>query len=226
MTEDSTSRQPELPAGDFSAWIIEMRGALRGENGTDVPCGTCTACCTSSQFVHIEPDETETLARIPSELLFPAPGLPPGGHVLLGYDERGHCPMLIDDRCSIYSHRPRTCRTYDCRIFPAADVAVDEDDKPLIARQAQRWRFSHPTPAARTKHEAVARAARFLREHTGALPEGTVARSETQLAVLAVEVHDLFLAHDQTTGETAAVDPEPRVIHDALLRRREARGRR
>ena len=62
-----------------------------------MPCGTCTACCTSSQFVHIGPDEVDTLAHIPAELLFPAPRMPKG-HVLLGYDERGHCPMLIDER--------------------------------------------------------------------------------------------------------------------------------
>ncbi len=83
-----------------------MQRALRGDGGTDVPCGTCTACCTSSQFVHIEPDETDTLAHIPADVLFPAP-LAPRGHVLLGYDERGHCPMLVDNACSIYEHRPR-----------------------------------------------------------------------------------------------------------------------
>ncbi len=87
----------DLPAGDFSSWMIEMQGAIRGEHGSDVPCDGCTACCTSSQFIHIGPDETDTLAHIPAELLFPAPGLPPG-HVVLGYDERGHCPMLIDER--------------------------------------------------------------------------------------------------------------------------------
>ncbi len=77
-----------------------LQGAIRGERGSEVPCGSCTACCTSSQFVHIGPDETDTLARIPAALLFPAPRQPPG-HVLLGYDERGHCPMLVDGRCSI-----------------------------------------------------------------------------------------------------------------------------
>lgn len=90
-----------------------MRSALRGEQPSAVPCDGCTACCTSSQFVHIEPDERETLRRIPSELLFPAPRMP-AGHVLLGYDEHGRCPMLSEQGCSIYEHRPRTCRTYDC----------------------------------------------------------------------------------------------------------------
>jgi hypothetical protein len=36
------------------------------------------------------------LARIPAELLFPAPRLPPG-HVVLGYDERGHADLLPPD---------------------------------------------------------------------------------------------------------------------------------
>jgi Fe-S-cluster containining protein len=114
-----------------------MRSALAGERDAEVPCGSCTACCRSSQFVHIAPDETRTLARIPAALLFPAPGQPKG-HMVLGYDERGHCPMLVDDRCSIYTDRPRTCRTYDCRIFAATGVTPDQ---PLVAEQVERWRF-------------------------------------------------------------------------------------
>jgi len=104
-----------------------------------VPCDGCTACCTSSQFVHIEPDETETLALIPNELRFPAPGLP-RGHVVLGYDENGHCPMLIDGACAIYEHRPRTCRTYDCRVFAATGVEPDPS-QPEIAARVREWQF-------------------------------------------------------------------------------------
>ncbi len=63
-------------------------------------------------FVHIKPDETQTLRRIPRALLFPAPGLPKG-HRVMGYDDRGYCPMLVDDKCSIYEDRPQACRTYD-----------------------------------------------------------------------------------------------------------------
>jgi Fe-S-cluster containining protein len=117
-----------IPGGEFTAWLANMRAAIAGKQDSKVPCGTCTACCTSSQFVHIGPDETDTLAHIDARLLFPAPRMP-RGHVVMGYDERGHCPMLIDDVCSIYEHRPRTCRTYDCRVFPAAGI---EPDKPRI----------------------------------------------------------------------------------------------
>ena len=174
----------DLPAGDFSSWLRGMEAAIRGAAAADVPCGGRTACCTSSQFVHIDPDETDTLAHIPAELLFPAPGRP-RGHVLLGYDDRGHCPMLVDGRCSIYEHRPRTCRAYDCRIFAAVGLDVDAEDpaKEPIARHARRWRFGFPTDEDRRRHSAVWTAARSVR-----------ATSVTQLAVRAVESHEDFLS--------------------------------
>ena len=176
----------EVPAGDFSSWMTEIQGAIRGDHGSEVPCGGCTACCTSSQFVHVGPEESDTLAHIPAELLFPAPGLPPG-HVVLGYDERGHCPMLIDDQCSIYEDRPRTCRTYDCRVFPATGLEIDDADKAQIARRARRWRFSYPTEADREQHDAVRAAARLLQQQTGRLADRAVPTNTTQLAVRAIE---------------------------------------
>src|SRR3954447_22749607 len=124
-----------MDAGDLASWLARIEGVLRHGDEADVPCGACTACCTSSQFVHIEPDELDTLAHVPKALRFPAPGRPPG-HVVLGYDERGHCPMLVDGACSIYAHRPRTCRRYDCRVFAATGVTADQ---PAIASRARDW---------------------------------------------------------------------------------------
>jgi len=157
-----------IDAGRFSLWLAELDQSLRGDADIDVPCGACTACCTSSQFVHIAPDETDTLARVPVELRFPAPGLPKG-HVVLGYDERGRCPMLVDDACSIYEHRPRTCRTYDCRVFAA--TGVQPEGQPTIAARVARWAFDVDDLARwDTVHSAVtadgpplARALRALR---------------------------------------------------------------
>ncbi|MGD9700909.1 MAG: YkgJ family cysteine cluster protein [Acidimicrobiia bacterium] len=208
----------DVPAGDFSSWMTEIQGAIRGERGADVPCGRCTACCTSSHFIHIGPDEADTLSHIPAELLFPAPRLP-RGHVLLGFDQRGHCPMLIDGQCSIYEHRPRTCRTYDCRVFPAAGLELDDDDKVLIAEQARRWRFGYPTQADRNQHDAVRAAAAFLDERWAFLPDGAVPTNTTQLAVLAIEVHGAFLQRDEATGTTTVVDPDPSVVRDEVMRR-------
>jgi uncharacterized protein len=206
----------DLDAGDFSSWVEEMRRAIRGAGESVVPCDGCTACCTSSQFVHIGPDETDTLEHIPDALLFPAPRMP-RGHVLLGYDERGHCPMLVDNRCSIYEHRPATCRTYDCRIFPAAGVEPEGDDTALIAQRARRWRFRFPNRADRARRDAVRAAAAFVREHTDVIPKERVPANRTQLAVLAIEIHDAFLRDDEETGEQAVVEPDPRVVRVELL---------
>jgi Fe-S-cluster containining protein len=128
----------ERPAGDFSVWLSEMHGALRGHHAADVPCAGCTACCTASQFVHIDPDETDTLAHIPRAVMFPAPQRPPG-HMVMGYDEHGHCPMLVDGACSVYEHRPRACRTYDCRIYAATGITPDD---PGVAERVASWRFT------------------------------------------------------------------------------------
>jgi len=217
MADVDDGGAPGLAAGAFSTWLVEIQAAIRGERGSDVPCGGCTACCTSSQFVHIEPDETRTLSRIPAALLFPAPGLP-RGHRLMGYDENGHCPMLVDATCSIYADRPRTCRTYDCRIFPAADIAV-EDDKSLIGARAKRWLFDHPTPDDVAQHGAVRAAAAFIEEHAELLPGGSTPATATQRAVLAVEIHHAFLQEDQVSGLASVVDrPDPEVVVAELTR--------
>lgn len=196
MTESGPSRTERRAAGEFSSWMSEIEAAIRGGGDSDVPCAGCTACCTASQFVHIGPEEGETLSRIPKELVFSAPRLPPG-HVLLGYDDTGRCPMLADGGCSIYEHRPTTCRTYDCRVFAAAGVAADTEDetKALIARRAEEWEFTYASDDSRDQHAAVRAAAAFLRAHPDLVPAAEVPANATQLAVLAVEIHDAFLRH-------------------------------
>jgi uncharacterized protein len=201
-----------LAAGQFGQWLVELEEALDGKRSADVLCGNCTACCTSSQFVHIAPEEQQTLAHVPRELLFPAPGLP-RGHVVLGYDDRGHCPMLVEGRCSIYQVRPRTCRTYDCRVFAAAGI---HPDKPAIAERVGQWRFDHLDPQDRLQHEAVRAAARYLRAHRKDLPAGAVPANPTQLAVLAVTLRHLFLSDDCGQDQPRLVEPELEHVESAL----------
>lgn len=176
-----------------------------------MPCDGCTSCCTSWQFVHIGPDETDTLAHIPAGWLFPAPRLP-AGHVVLGYDEDGRCPMLSEAGCSIYEHRPRACRTYDCRVFAAAGV-TPEARQEAVAERARRWRFDYPADDDRRRHEAVRRAASFLRLHPDAIPEGATAANPTQLAALAVAAHEVFMP---VPGTSEPPDPDPETVRAAL----------
>jgi hypothetical protein len=220
------TEQQDLATGAFSSWLRGARIALATEGTADVPCAGCTACCTSSYFIHIEPKETQTLARIPRELLFAAPGLPEG-NVLLGYDKNGRCPMLIDEKCSIYEDRPLTCRSYDCRVFTAAGIAAD---RALISQRARRWKFSHAGERDRSQHGAVRAAARFLRERAERFPAGAVPDNPAQVAVLAVKVYDVFLEHRDGSGKTGRVSPESEIAkavreaNEEFEARRDARG--
>ena len=190
VSDARDSRPNDLAAGACGAWLEEMRAALRHEADADVPCGDCCACCATSHFVHVGPLEADALAHIPPDLRFPAPGMP-AGHVVLGYDRRGRCPMLDDGgRCTIYEHRPLTCRTYDCRVFAAAGVDADREQ---ISRRAWRWRFDCPAPHDRDGLAAVRAAAHWIRGHAAAFPGGAVPDDPAQLAVLAVKVAAVFL---------------------------------
>lgn len=202
--EDVTQRQ-DLPAGEFSSWLRRTRSAQMERGSAEVPCGECIACCTSSYFIHIGPGESQTLSRIPEELLFPAPGLPKG-HVLLGYDEKGRCPMLVDGKCSIYEHRPQACRSYDCRVFPAAGIEAGDNDKELINLRIRRWKFSYPAESDRKEQLAVQAAATFLREHADCFPDGFVPSNPAQLAILAIKVYDVFVNY---SGASDSLGPAP-----------------
>lgn len=173
----------DLPAGDFGVWLAEMRAALDGAE-SDVACGDCSACCTSAQFIHIGPDEVETIEHIPSELLVAAPGLN-DGTVVLGYNNRGHCPMLSGGRCSIYEYRPNACRVYDCRVFAATAIVPD---RPAIAEQTGRWVFS----GGGEVRSAIVAAARYLSEHGNDLPPELVPSHPTRIAVAAIRIHREF----------------------------------
>jgi len=177
-------------------------------SGVDVPCGDCNACCRSSYFIHIRPDETQTIANINRKLLFAAPGLPKG-NLVMGYDQHGHCPMLIADKCSVYAHRPHTCRAYDCRIFTATGISAgDDDNKIQVNQRIQRWQFSYPEKRDLDEYAAVQAAALFLREHADCFPTGVVPSNATQLAVMAIKVYEVFLTDNDDLSETGRVTPD------------------
>ncbi|HKP96688.1 MAG TPA: DUF1801 domain-containing protein [Fibrobacteria bacterium] len=206
---DAHFQAPEIPTDGFSDWLDRTRRAQTTGQGADVPCGACRGCCTSAYFIPIGPGETETLARIPRKFRFPAPGLPQG-HVLLGYDENGHCPMFVDNACSIYAHRPQTCRDYDCRIFPATGLPVDEG-KPAISRQAGRWKFGFPSARDIRRFSAVQAAAKLLGRHAASFPPGFVPGNPTQQAVVALKVHEVLLDPEHRLA-LAGGAPEPETV--------------
>ena len=207
--------QQEKPAGRFSTWLRYTRNMLVKDEGIDVPCGKCNACCKSSYFIHIRPEETRTLKHIPRKILFSAPGLPKG-NVLMGYDENGHCPMLINEKCSIYDHRPLTCRKYDCRIFSAAGIVAGDYDKILITQHIKKWKFSYLSEVDYKQHFAVKAAAMFLKKYANCFPDGVVPSNSTQLAILAIKVYDVFLEYNSNSSKTGCTDPDIEIINAVM----------
>jgi len=182
-------RDEPLAAGAFASWLSSMQRALRGEADSDVPCDGCTACCSSYQFVHVDADEIDAINHIPAELLVQAPGRP-SGHLVMGYDARGRCPMLGDAGCTIYEHRPRTCRIYDCRVFAATGLTVEGDGREAIRQRVERWRFDTGSERDEAARGALRAAVAFLCDPAGELPEGRGRPGATELAIRAVELAD------------------------------------
>ena len=192
----------ELNAGNFAGWMNSFRESLVKGGGMQVPCGECVACCASSLFIHIAPDEKETLESIPEELLFPAPGFPKG-YLLMGYDSKGLCPMYDGKRCGIYNTRPSTCRQFDCRALAAVEYFSAGEVNEII-RQAKRWRFDYGDEESRTLREMVKRSADFLMEYRELFPKGFVPEDEIRFAVLVLKVYDLLYEAIEIKGEKSA----------------------
>jgi hypothetical protein len=110
----------------------------------------------------------------------------------MGYDDRGHCPMLRAGQCSIYADRPQTCRTYDCRVYAAAGLSPGAD-KPAIASRVREWEFTYADDDARRAHAAVRLAAEFVRNDATSFPNGWVPDRPGDAAVVAVKAYEAFL---------------------------------
>jgi len=189
-------------AGPFSEWLRAMRAALAGDAAMDVACGDCVGCCTSSYFIKVRAHETYAIEHIGTHNLRPVPGDSDGSQ-LMGFDAQGHCLMFANGGCSIYTHRPETCRTYDCRVFTAAGMKAGPD-KSVINERVASWQFDYPDPRDHEEHRAVTEAAAFLRQHPVRFPEGRVPSRPSEIAVLAVKSYQVFLDRPKTDAEISA----------------------
>jgi hypothetical protein len=99
--------------------------------------------------------------------------------------------MLIAEKCSIYESRPRTCRLYDCRVFTATGI---DSGKTAVEERTRHWRFSFPSEQDGLEYRMVRAAGRFLAEHPGSFPAGSLPANPAQLSVLAIRSHTVFSA--------------------------------
>lgn len=167
-----------------------MRGVLRGERASEVPCGGCVACCVSSYPIPLRTQDAVARSAVPEQWLI-GPALP-GERWLMGFREDGSCPFLEGRTCGIYADRPQTCRDYDCRLYAAAGL-VPDGHRPAIEQRVRAWEFRFGSDVERGEARAVRRAARFIRGNPALFPLGMRAGSATAAAVLGVKTYPLFL---------------------------------
>jgi Fe-S-cluster containining protein len=122
--------------GRASPTVSQMRDMLntraaaeiRGERpSATVPCDGCTACCRMKKLDFNPADERpDSLAHLDYE---PDPERP--GWALLRR-VNGACVHLgpVGDRigCTVYPHRPRPCRLFDCRFFALSGIVEIYED--------------------------------------------------------------------------------------------------
>jgi len=129
----------------------------------------------------------------------------------MGYSDKGHCPMLVDDKCSIYDYRPQICRSYDCRVFAATGVPVDAQNQAEIAQRVEAWVFNYEKEESREEHRTLKEAAAFLQNNRDLFPQGSLPGHPAQLAALAVRIYRLF------SDLTAKVNNGAAAVSDALI---------
>lgn len=103
------------PAGDPLKYFNEFMALGMANAGTEtrpanVPCNGCSECCYYKS-VEVKPHEEtpEALAVLETEVA-------DDGSLLLRKRPDGACTHLGPNGCTVYPHRPRVCRLYDCRV--------------------------------------------------------------------------------------------------------------
>ena len=203
--EQSSTATDTKDAGEFGAWRSAMAASLRGNAGTDVPCGDCVGCCSSSWPVALRAEDDNLREAIPAEFLLNVPNAPPGVRYL-GYRADGTCPLLTHHRCTVYARRPQTCRDFDCRLFAAAGIDSAGPGKPLIDQRIKAWRFRYAHADDERTHHAMRATAAFLVAAIEHMPSLRLPRSAVAIAGIAFKAHAVFLnnAHHDLSVEALA----------------------
>lgn len=189
----STKRSGPLPAGEFSRWLLDyLRAQSQPEPTSEVPCGDCNACCKSSFYIPIHSAERETIALIPVSRLTRAANTNEPRWVL-DQSVTGACPMLVDDACSIYAQRPRTCRRFDCRVFNAAGLSLGSGAQAALNERVWQWQFHYPSDSDAACQSAVLAAVAFLKRCADLIDPDVAPKDAGALAKAAAVVYELFL---------------------------------
>lgn len=99
-------------------------------------CGGCTACCHQ----RVEIFDTESPVNLKHLDVISDPDGPPGARKLRQNDDSS-CVHLGEHGCTVYEHRPKACRAYDCRLYAFYGFRIDHEH----GGPEPRWRFGTDT---------------------------------------------------------------------------------
>lgn len=93
---------------------INLTAITTDEPISDVPCGSCHACCLLLS-PYLSPEEIAS-GKYPISIIQPeVPENGEGPTVVMFRNQSGGCSQFVDGKCGIYNDRPMACRQYDCR---------------------------------------------------------------------------------------------------------------
>ena len=190
-----------LSAGEFSTWLTPCGARWRGS-------GHGCRLRKLRRLLHLVVFHQGAAARnrnaeahrtrIPQHCGRRTPGNL--GH---GLRRAGSLPEFAGGGCSIYPHRPDTCRIYDCRIFTAAGMNAGAGRSTINERIAH-WRFEYASDDARREHRAVDRCRQLPAPAPGAIPGGHIPSRPADIAVLAVKAYTVFMDPPASDADAAA----------------------
>jgi Fe-S-cluster containining protein len=122
-----TAIMPASPKIDLKALTREVR-AIYAELESRAPNRNCTGVAQCCQFKLT--GKTPFLTK--AEALVAARAVKAGGRKELPASVGGACPLLREDKCLIYDHRPFGCRTHFCKA--AGGPYARESVRDLIQR--------------------------------------------------------------------------------------------
>jgi hypothetical protein len=143
------------PIGSLTTYLRKLQ-RMRRTGRTDVPCGTCNACCRSPKLhVDLRPEErADWPDAVPLDDGWALPKKPDGS-----------CAKLIDGKCSVYARRPISCRAYDCRLALLSGMIPGDD--PIMRKAITQWEGF----AIKTAEDHIYHLAARLAVMDGGVPE-------------------------------------------------------
>ncbi len=99
---------------------------------SQILCVECGLCCNGTLVddIHLKSwDEADAMEDLGLELDEDTDGVP---------SMLTPCRALKGTRCSVYEHRPSTCRSFECRVLQEVRIkAIDEQEAMSLIRKAQ-----------------------------------------------------------------------------------------